>query len=136
MKFNFLIADEIRAEISGKQTVLGLYPDNTLLLENHSNTAAPGQPEAIERLTVLINISEAPGEHNVRGWFVDPSGNPAGEQIEFGRLPMVEDKSCSLVIQAKPFIISEIGTYHFNLYVNDVLYQFPFNIKRRESDQS
>jgi hypothetical protein len=137
MKINFLIADEIRPELTGKQTVLGLYPDHTIVLEKTQipDNDVSNIPEVIERLAILVNISEAPegDELKLKGQLVAPSGNPHGEKIDFGTMSIEKGASRTIVLEAKPFVISEKGTYHFNLIVNDDIFQFPFKVIDRVS---
>lgn len=131
MKINFLIADEIRPEMGGKQTVLGLYADGIIMLGTppQLDTSAPEAPEGIERLAFLMNISDVPeGKHKYKGQIIDPSGNPHGPEISFGEEETPKGKSRTIVVETKPFLIKGKGTYHFNLYFDDVLYSFPFGL--------
>lgn len=131
MKVNFLVADEFRTELSGKQMVLGLYADGIILLEpaSHIETSIPNLPEGIDRLAFLINISDAPEmKHNYKGQIIDPSGNPHGSEIPFGEFEIAKNTSRSFIAETKPFLFHGKGTYHFNFYVDDVLYSFPFSL--------
>jgi hypothetical protein len=136
MKINFLIADEVRPEASGKQTILGLYPDQTIVIEEIQalGTDIEELPVAIDRLNILINISDiSAGEHELKGQIVEPSGAPHGDKIDFGKISIEKGLSRSFVLALKPFIIKEMGTYNFNLYVDDELHQFSFNIIDKQS---
>lgn len=144
MKINFLIADEIRPEAGSKQTVLGLYADQTIILEpNPSPTPSlPPLPEnfvvtsGIERLAFLINVSEIEGKHSFKGQIIDPSKNPHGSEMVFGEFEIAPKMSRTFVIEAKPFQVKETGTYRFILTVDDKEYELPFNIIERDSIDS
>lgn len=135
MKVNFLLADEVRPEMGGKNTVLGLYADGTIVLENGEppkGDIPEGLPEGVERLAFLINTSELPeGVHHFKGQITDPSGNPHGPEISFGESTIEEGASRTIVVEAKPFLLQGIGTYHFNFYVDDVLVPLPFKVVKR-----
>lgn len=139
MKINFVIADEIRQEIGGKQTILGLYADGTIMLEatEELNTSTTEVPRGIERLAFLVNVSDISEEkHRYKGQIICPSGLPYGEEISFGEVIIPKGKSRTIILETKPFLIKEKGTYHFNFFVDDVLYPFPFNLIEREKKGS
>lgn len=138
MKINFILAEEFRAEMGGKQTVLGLYPDSTILLESRAELKPSDLelPEGIERLAFLFNISDASqGTHKFKGQIIDPSGNPHGPEMPLGEAEILKGTSRSLIIETKPFLLKGKGTYQFNFYVDDVLYSFPFHILDRPMEK-
>jgi hypothetical protein len=131
MNILFLIADEIRQEVGGKQTILGLYADKTILLEGKDGPQdlPPGIPEGIDRIAFLINVSEATeGVHVCNAQIIDPSGQPHGPNIPLGEFTTEEGISRTLVVEAKPFIFSGKGTYSFNLSIDGILHSFPFKV--------
>jgi len=133
MKINFLIADEIRSETNGKHTVLGLYPDNIIVLENKdnsgTNTNSPNLTAVIDRLAIFVNISEiSEGEHEIKGQVIDPSGNPLGAEIPFGNTSIETGKSHTYILETRQFIVKERGTYQFKLIVDGIAYEYPFKI--------
>lgn len=132
MNIFFLIADEIRQEVGGKQTVLGLYADKTILLDriiNKPEDIPPDMPEGIDRLAFLINVSEASeGTHTSYAQIIDPSGKLHGTDIPLGEFMIEKGMSRTLVIEAKPFIFSGKGTYSFNFYLDGEPHYFPFKI--------
>lgn len=137
MQIIFLVADEIRPEASSKQTILGLYPDNTIVLEQRPKLPASaekwpeGVPDGIERLAFLVNISEIEGVHSYKGQILDPEGNPHGPEISFGESILAQYTSRTLVIEAKPFIIKGKGKYHFVLSIDEERHSLPFTIIER-----
>lgn len=135
MRIDFLLADEIRPEIGGKQTILGYYADANLLIEpipQSEETLKSKLPEGIDRLAFLITVSDVPGgQHKYKGQIIDPSGNPHGPEMPLGELDVEKDRSRSFAIEAKPFLLKGKGTYHFNFYVDEELHSFPFRITAR-----
>lgn len=134
MKINFLIADEIRSEVTGKQTILGLYPDSTIIVRNAAkiDNTPPKIPRLIERVAILVNISDAPDskhEYHIKGQFINPSEQPNGNEIDFGKRIIEKGKSYTIVLQSKPFEIKGLGTYYFNLSIDGEVHKLPFNIK-------
>lgn len=131
MKINFFLADEFRAEVGGKQTALGLYADNKILIEPRVELKSSDSelPEGIDRLAFLLNISEASqGMHKFRGQIVDPLGKPHGPEMLLGDGEVLKGTSRSFIIEAKPFLLKGKGTYMLNFYVDEDLQSFPFHI--------
>ena len=131
MKINFLIADEVRPESSGKQTILGLYADNNIVLEGALRPSDVPQdlPDGIDRLAFLVCVYDAPNEkHSFKAQITDPSGANHGPEISFGETVFGVNISRTIVLEAKPFVIPSKGVYHFNLYVDDTIHTFPFSI--------
>ena len=131
MKITFLVADEVRQEMGGKQTILGLYADGVIMLDLISQNAKPigDLPPGIDRLSFSINVSELVGKHRFKGQIINPSGKIYGSEIPLGESDITSAyASRSFIVEAKPFVVSEKGTYHFNLYIDDELHAFPFTI--------
>lgn len=131
MKIKFLMAEEIRPEINGKSSVLGLFPDDIIVVQaNRPEGISPEIPDGIERLSFLLNVSDLPeGSHFFKGNITDPSGaayNPLGS---LGEETIKKGFSRSIVVEVKPFIVKQKGIYHFNLYVDDLLTTFPFEVR-------
>lgn len=135
MKINFFIADEIRPESSGKQTILGLFADNTIVIEsqNPPPIIAANLPTGIDRLAFMINVSDSPDEkHSYKAKIIDPSGKNHGPEMQFGETVLGMNSSRTIIVEAKPFIFSGKGTYYFNFYVDGNLHSFPFKVVDRE----
>lgn len=131
MKLNFFVADEIRPELNGKLTALGMFADNTVVLEsqNAMDSKKSGIPAGFDRLAFVVNISDAQGEkHSFKGQIVDPTGKNHGPEIPLGENVFGRNSSRTIIVEAKPFVMNGTGTYYFNFYVDDVLHPFPFNI--------
>jgi hypothetical protein len=131
MKIKFIVAEEIRPEISGKATVLGLFSDDVLLLQGKRPEGAnPEIPDGLERVTFLLNVSDVPaGKHNFKGNITDPSGAPYNPVTSLGEEDIKKGFSRTIIVEIKPFIVKTRGVYHFNLFVDDMLTTFPFEIR-------
>lgn len=128
------MAEEIRPEASGKLTILGLYPDDNLILSpGEPEGVSPGIPRGMEKLVFLISIGDAPNKllkFKVR--ITDPSGELYKPEIQVGEGKIKKGSSRSFIIEVKPFIINLVGVYVFNFYVNKEIYSFPFEIREQQ----
>ena len=129
MKLKFLIADEVRAELSGKQTVIGLYADDVLVV---NDVERPSEvPFAIDRLSFLVNISDVSvGVHNYKAQILNPAGVKLGQEIPMGESQIEKGKSHTLVLEAKPFVLDGEGIYRLDLYIDNVPHSFPFEVRK------
>ena len=133
MKVKFLLCDEIRREIDGKLIALGVYLDDTLVMDMSRDIANP-EPEAspligIERLTFLINTSDCNGEHfKFSAQVYDPNGNTPGLEMDLGEATIEAGTSHNVIVESKPFVFSRHGTFRFDFRTNQTTHSFPFYI--------
>lgn len=132
MKTKFLVADEIRPEASGKLTILGLFADDVVMTQvpPRSPQIPADTPAGIERLAFLINISElSVGAHTIRAQALDPSGQEYGNGIPQSEITTELGKSHSMIIEMKPFILRDAGTYTWVVWIDDQEYRHPFEVR-------
>lgn len=134
MKVKFLLAEEVRPELSGKQTVIGLFADDVLIVGDPSQpkeALSSEIPFGIDRLTFLINVTDAEeGPYQFKARILDPSGQDHGPEIILGDAVMIEKgTSKTFILEAKPFMIKEKGVYQYVFLANDKPYSFPFEIR-------
>lgn len=132
MKVDFLIAEEIRPEANNKIAILGFYPGNivVVLKKEQPQEVPEGTPEGFERLAILATISDAPdGVHKFRGRLLEPSGELYGPESSLGEAAIPKGFSHVVVVQMKPFIMKQPGTYNYEFYVDDQMFNFPFEVR-------
>ncbi|MEQ1740975.1 MAG: hypothetical protein ABL869_00515 [Candidatus Nitrotoga sp.] len=135
MKIKFLVAEEIRPEAGGKLTILGLYPDDNLILSKEAfpEGVPPETPRGMEKLVFLISIGDAPNKilkYKVR--ITDPSGGLYKPEMQVGEGRIEKGTSRSFIIEVKPFLINLVGVYVFNFHVNKEVFSFPFEIRAND----
>lgn len=136
MRVNFLLAEEVRREASNKLTILGLFPGDTIIMltRRASEGVSADTPAGLERLTILATISDAPdGMHTFRGRIYDPSGRPFAPEVTFGEATTKKGYSHTVVIESKPFIVKQPGTFRLEFFVDTEMFAYQFEL--REQDQ-
>lgn len=131
MKVKFFLAEEIRPEAGGKMTVLGLFPDDRMVLTKGTSPEGipPETPRGIEKLVLLISIGEAPNKKlKYKGTITAPDGVLYKPEFPLGEGRIEKGSSHSIVLEFKPFILKSMGVYVFNFYVNKEVFTFPFEI--------
>ena len=133
MKVSFLIAEEIRPELNGKLSVLGLYAGNVILIGPMPDNAPPGVTPIVERLAIMAVVSDAPaGMHAFRGRILGPQGNLYRPDAAFGQAEIPNGFAHSVIIELKPFVINTLGTYQLQFFVDDQQFTFEFDVRLRE----
>jgi hypothetical protein len=133
MKIKFLVAEEIRLEAANKLTVLGLFPDCTIILNPIRTKDAPAEiPPGIDKLSLLITVSElSEGEHQFKGRIFRPSGEPYNDETSFGEANLAKGISRSIVVEIKPFVVLEYGVYRLDFYVDESINSFNFDVREQ-----
>lgn len=132
MKVNFLLAEEIRPEVEGKLSVLGLFAGNTVLVGAPPVEAPMNAAAAIERLAILAVVSSTkPGKHKFSGRIFDPENNLYKPDAKFGEADIPEGYSHSIIIELKPFVIKTFGTYRLEFFVDGEPHKFEFQVRAK-----
>jgi hypothetical protein len=137
-QIKFLLADEIRSEVSGKVIVLGLYSDNTLLVvpdkaERAQTTDADAEQArpGIAILSVLTIITGKPGEFD--GWFklIDPNGNLVSKNLSAHHIVVKPDRHVNVIARFAPFVVTAYGTWRFEFTLDSETTTFEFRVLER-----
>lgn len=140
MKIKFLVAEEIRMEMGGKLTILGLFPDDNIRMikGDRPEGASPDMPEGLERLAFLISISELSSKkiHKFKGRITDPSGAVYKPEESLGEGRIEKGTSRSIIVEMKPFIVKTEGVYHFDFSIDKEVLSFPFEIREQAKPRS
>jgi hypothetical protein len=139
MKVKFLVAEEVRPEASNKMSIVGFYPgDVIVMLKKERPQGVPqgvpeGTPEGFERLAILATISDAPeGTHKFKGRLIEPSGDAYAPESPLGEAAIPKGFSHVVVVELKPFIVKQAGTYTYEFFVDDEIFKFPFEVRIQE----
>lgn len=125
MEIKYYIADEIREEKSGKPMLIGLYPDNVILInvpeDPQSNPGNLDFSYQLNKLSFLINFrdeTDAPTTLSVDLEYFRPNNILIGEKQRVPPFQLEPGKSTSLIIESSPFIVYESGDHYFRITIN------------------
>ena len=139
MRTKFLIADEVKPEPNGKQSVRGLFPDDTIILSFPPNyTETPGTPPpGMDLLTCMLSVAGlAPGKHKIKGQLLDPLGklNAETPAVDF---EVAKGNSHTFPFTLQPFIVSGgAGAYTWTFRVDERECTHAFSVRLLKSDGS
>lgn len=129
------LADEVRLEIGGKVTIIGLFPDDSVVLEMPPDEPdpTPGQPVAIEGLTVLCIVRGFEGRHQfeLALWGGDPARAVVREVTMETNSP---EATLNLVSKFRPMFVESFGDKTFRLSCEELGFvsEFKFKLSRRD----
>ena len=134
MTCRFFLADDIRQELHGKVTAVGLYSDNVVLVELPGGGPDPSlaKPAAIASLAILASVSTPAGPHLFNVQLRDAKG-----AMPFGPFPprsVISTKDApasNIILRFQPLPFATFGLMHLTLQVDDASFEFTFEIRRR-----
>lgn len=130
---HFYMAEEMRLEMNGKITAVGIYPDHRMLVNLPKDAPNPTVelPSVLKSLGFLFNISSFVGEVSVtidlevngtRRSFMKPTNYDSAEP----------GKSINIVAAMEPCIVNGFGVRKFIVNIDNNEYFFDYEIIRAE----
>jgi hypothetical protein len=126
-RVKFLLCDDARAESSGKLTLVGLYPDDKILVQQ--NPAVPIQPPGVvallNQLAIVCILFDGDGVFPASATITGPSGlkladMPLGTPTFKAGAPGIMALQCGL------FPVAQLGQYTCTVTVGKSDFRFPF----------
>ena len=130
----FYLADDMRQEVGGKVTAVGLYADNVIVAEMSPNDPDPTaeQLAALGGVSILASVSMSPGEHECQfeiepSSVVPPLALAQSDKFSTSRA----DETVNMIMRLAPLPFTRFGMVHLVLRVDGNPHSFSFEIRRR-----
>ncbi len=135
MKVKYYLCEDVRQESNGKVILIGLYPDNTIIVSRPDKVVI--QDKEVEltilaKLQIMLNISEFEGEVTVSGRFSQPGNSIQSGEQPIGNVVIPKGKSHNFVMDVSNFPAVGAGEYSFIATVNGEEFKFPIIIEYDE----
>lgn len=127
----FFLADDIRTEVSGKQFLIGFYPDSVLVMQTPADAPPPSleTPVGTEGIAFLFSVSGPPGNFKFKIF-----GNAESEQevvMAEGTLAITAEKdSANVIVRLRPFVTASFGKKLVAIEVDGVRHNFHYEVRR------
>jgi hypothetical protein len=128
----FFVAEDLREEVGGKISAIGLYPDNVIIVSMPPDSPEPSaeKPAAIRSLSFLFNISGLVSSSKVS---IEIQGD--GRRQPFMKPqelhpPQQGISSFNLIGISSPFLLASFGTKKFIVSVGDTAHTFEVEIRK------
>lgn len=142
LRTSFLLADDIRVEVGGKLTAIGIYTDRTLIASIDRDEFSARPNDRGEKRTMAVgNLSAAftiggldKGTHEVLITYDDPTmGSP--EPLKVRETVVAIDspnQAFNLIGRFSPFVTAGFGVKKFNVLIDGMLHVYTFEIRSAE----
>lgn len=132
VRCRFFLADDLRQEVGGKVSAIGLYSDDVIVLQLPTEEPAPTveKPIGFEGICVLISLSGLVGTRECNFELLGPTGTPilraAPASVDF---PTAAN-SVNLISKFRPFICTQFGKFKFAARIGEHRFEYEFEIRR------
>jgi hypothetical protein len=123
------IAEDVRREFDGKVTLVGLYPDNVIMVSPDSPEDVD-KPKVIRTLSFFFNISGLPEDGQVTisvDMFVE--GSPPRPFMAAQSVPVSSNRNANLVGVASPFTFLKYGRRILRVIVGGQTFEDSFELR-------
>lgn len=127
----FYVSEDIRQEVNGKVSAIGLYPDNVILLQLPDDVPDPteSQPILIQALGFLFNVSKLSQATTIS---IDIKTN--GKRKPFAQPKEYPSpgpgRSINILGLMQPVLIASFGEKTLYVKVGESVYTFNYEIRR------
>ncbi|HYN54554.1 MAG TPA: hypothetical protein VES38_07610 [Methylotenera sp.] len=136
MEVNFFWGEDVVEQKNNKTMVIGLLPDRKLIIPKAYYDEIKSKPDengiatfAIDRLAVLINVSEFDGDLKASGQFYNPVGETHGPAIALGTATLIKNRSYNIILQTNPFPFLQLGKFKLTVNVNGTDFESDITIE-------
>lgn len=135
MKVKYYLCEDVRQESNGKIILIGLYPDDTIVV-NRPDKVIIQEKEVeltiLSKLQIMLTISEFEGEVTVTGRFAQPGNSIQSAEQDIGKVIIPKGKSHNFIVDVSNFPAVGNGVYTFIATVNGQEFNFPIIIEYDE----
>lgn len=127
---SFYVADDVRQELHGKVSLVGLYPDRVVIAQMEDDSPiASDALIGLDSLAFLFNISSLSGKHRIRVSYLDESVPEPVSSPEQER-DFTAGKSANLIMRFRPFTAKQFGVKNMLVEIDGRTQQLQFEIRR------
>src|SRR5208282_6460817 len=124
----FVICADVRQEVGGKLSYVGVYPGyNITAVIQPPKDAPPGAVPALPSLCCILTVFSEAGEFACMARVLDPSNKTLGD-FNLGVTKISIPQPHVIVLKAQPFPIPTLGTYTVRFFVGEQEYDFQFDV--------
>jgi hypothetical protein len=127
----FLIADSVRREERGLQSLVGVYGGDNIILESVPVPTADS-PTLLPQLSVWILLRGVEGDYDVSVQITAPSEEIMA-RLPSNRFTVPPGGTHTMTLNLIPFPIKELGYYSVDLTIGESRYQYRFQVMARNS---
>lgn len=124
----FVLCEDARQEVSGKSTLIGVYPGEIVVVHQPTTPEGTNAVAALRSICLVLFVSHGTGRFDAGIRIVAPDGTVAFEQ-QVGVVSLEEHGTATIVGQIQPFLVKAFGAHAFTLSLDEREYPFEFVIR-------
>ena len=123
-----LLCEDARPEVSGKSTLVGVYPGEVIVVHNPVSPEGTNAVAALKSICLVIFVAGGVGRFDVGIRIATPDDTVAFEQ-PIGVVTLEEHGTATIVGQIQPFLVKAFGVHTATLSLDGRKYPFEFTIR-------
>jgi hypothetical protein len=124
----FVLCEDARQEVSGKSTLIGVYPGDIIVVTNPNKPEGTNAVAALRSICVVFFAASGGGRFEAGLKITAPDGSIGFEQ-PIGTVSLEQGGTATIVGQIQPFLVKTFGVHTVTLSLNGREYPFEFTIR-------
>ena len=124
----FVLCEDARQEVSGKSTLIGVYPGEIVVVHQPTPPEGTNAVAALRSICLVLFASHGTGRFDAGIRIAAPDGTVAFEQ-QVGVVSLEEHGTATIVGQIQPFLVKAFGVHTLTLSLDGREYPFEFVIR-------
>jgi hypothetical protein len=123
-----VLCEDARQEVSGKSTLIGVYPGDIIVVHNPSTPEGTNAVAALRSICVVFFAASGGGRFEAKLKITAPDGSVGFEQT-VGTVSLEQSGTVTIVGQIQPFLVKAFGVHTVTLSLDGREYPFEFTIR-------
>jgi hypothetical protein len=124
----FVLCEDARQEVSGKSTLIGVYPGDIIVVHNPNTPEGTNAVAALRSICVVFFAASGGGRFEAGLKITAPDGSVGFEQT-VGTVSLEQGGTVTIVGQIQPFLVKAFGVHTVTLSLDGREYPFEFTIR-------
>jgi hypothetical protein len=124
----FVLCEDARQEVSGKSTLVGVYPGEIVVVHQPTPPEGTNAVAALRSICLVLFVSHGVGQFIAGIRIAAPDGTVAFEQ-QVGVVSLEEHGTATIVGQIQPFLVKAFGAHTLTLALDGREYPFEFVVR-------
>lgn len=124
----FVLCEDARQEVSGKSTLIGVYPGEIIVVHQPTSPEGSNAVAALRSVCLVFFVAGGVGRFEAGIKITAPDGTVGFEQ-KVGTIVLEAGGTATIIGQIQPFFVKEFGAHTVMLTLEGREYPFEFTIR-------
>lgn len=127
-QIRFVLCEDARQEVSGKSTLIGVYPGEIIVVHQHASPEGRNAVAALRSVCLVFFVAGGVGRFEAAIKITAPDGTVGFEQ-KVGTIVLEAGGTATIIGQIQPFLVKAFGVHTVMLTLDGREYPFEFTIR-------